>query len=368
MQRNEQMNLNFADLARQAFDPHRLGDTVLWLLAAIHMALLVSFLVLLASVGSASAQEVVCTGKDLLAEMRNAEPDRYAALVAEAKGIPNGKGLLWKIEKARQQPSYLLGTMHVTDPRVLVMPPAARIAFAEASVVVIESDEILDEKKATAALLMRPDLSMFTDGTTIADHLSPEDAAKLETGLKARGLALSAVSRMKPWIISGFVALPACELSRKAKGASFLDKKIAEDAVAAGKTLVGLETLTEQLEAMAALPVEFHLQALIETLALGDRMSDVMETMTSLYLAGDTGMTMPMLKAVTENLDAEEEDGYAAFEKRIVTDRNRIMAERSADVLAKGNAFIAVGALHLPGEFGLIQLLRAQGFTVTAVD
>ncbi|MFX5918460.1 TraB/GumN family protein, partial [Acinetobacter baumannii] len=91
------------------------------------------------------------------------------------------------------------------------------------------------------------------------------------------------------------VALPACEFARKATGLSFLDKKLAEDAVANGKRLVGLETMVEQLTAMSELPMEFHLQALIETLELGDRMDDVMTTMTDLYVAGDIGMTMPML-------------------------------------------------------------------------
>ena len=64
---------------------------------------------------------------------------------------------------------------------------------------------------------------------------------------------------MKPWMIASFVALPACEMSRKAAGASFLDKKLAEDAKQ-GKSLKGLETLVEQLNAMDALPIEFHLR------------------------------------------------------------------------------------------------------------
>ena len=358
----------FAPMARLFRQPTRLADGTLWLLAATHLVVAVSFLLVLLSVMPASAQGSSCGGRDLLTELRQDKSERYKELVAEAAAVPNGKGLLWKIEKDGIGPSYLLGTMHVTDPRVVVMPPAARKAAAAASTVVIESDEILDEKKATSALLMRPELSMFTDGSTISDHLTPEDAEKLKTGLKARGLSLAAVSRMKPWIIASFVALPACEISRKAAGASFLDKKIAEDAVAAGKSLVGLETLAEQLEAMASLPVDFHMQALIETLALGDRMSDVMETLTLLYLAGDTGMAMPMLKAVTEDLSVAPDAGYVEFEKRIITDRNKTMAERSAAILSKGNAFVAVGALHLPGQEGLVELLRTQGFTLTAID
>lgn len=345
------------------------SDAVLWLIAAAHLALLVVTALVLMSVSAAMAAEPPsCDGQNLLPALQKDDPAAYAGIMAEAATVPNGKGIFWKIEKPGVEPSYLLGTMHVTDPRVTAMPKGAAEAAADSSTIVIESDEILDEKKAAAAMLLHPELTMFTDGSTIRDHLSADDAEKLEAGLKARGLSLAAVARMKPWILSSFVALPACEIARKTSGASFLDKQIAEDAVKAGHKVVGLETLAEQLQAMADLPVEFHLQALIDTLELGDKMDDVIETMTTLYLAGDIGMTMPMLEAVTPTQPGKDESAYAAFEKRIVSDRNKIMAERAAPLLAKGKVFIAVGALHLPGEQGLIELLRMQGFKVSAIS
>jgi uncharacterized protein YbaP (TraB family) len=66
--------------------------------------------------------------------------------------VPNGKGIFWKIEKPGVKPSWLLGSMHVTDPRVLTCRRAPRPAHDAADTIVIESDEILDEKKASAAL------------------------------------------------------------------------------------------------------------------------------------------------------------------------------------------------------------------------
>lgn len=347
----------------------RLGDIALALLAAVPLGFVVLLLVAFAwLVPADAAEDASCGGKNLLTEMQTSNPSLYADVVREGTAMPNGKGILWKLEKPGIDPSYLLGTMHVTDPRVVGMPPKAGDLAARASVIIIESDEILDETKAAAALLVKPELSMFTDGTTIADYLSDEDEKKLDAGLRARGIPLAAVARMRPWILSSFVALSPCELTRKAEGKSFLDKKIAEDAVAAGKPVKGLETLAEQLEAMAQLPVEFHLQALIETLALGDRMNDIMETMTELYLSGDIGMTMPMLRAVSPEDKGSDESGYAAFEQRIVIDRNKIMATRAAPLLDKGNAFMAVGALHLSGADGLVELLRRQGFTASLVN
>ena len=354
-------------IGHRTFHIAQSGNILLWLIAAFHMLLAAALLAVIFSVTPADAAEDNCNGKDLLSELRQNEPARYAEAVKEADATPNGKGIFWKIEKPGLKPSWLLGTMHVTDPRVLNLPPRAQEAHDGADTIVIESDEILDEKKATASLLMRPDLMMFTDGTTIEKLLSPEDYTRLEDGLKQRGIPLSAVSRMRPWMIASAVALPACEMARKAKGVQFLDQKIAADAAAEGKQVKGLETLAEQLQAMAELPTEFHLKSLIETLELGAKMNDVVETMTDIYLSGDIGMTMPMLKTVTPE-GSEEDSDYAAFEQRIILDRNKVMAERAVPILANGNVFMAVGALHLPGKEGVIELLRQQGFTVTAVN
>ena len=343
----------------------RLSRWLLRLAAGFPLALLLALLLTLALLTPAHAQaEIACGGNNILDELKAADPAAYQRVRDEGAAIPNGKGIFWKVEKDGISPSWLMGTMHVTDPRVLAMPEPARRVWPQAQTVIVESDEILDEKKAMASLFAKPELTMLTDGSTITGMLSTADAKRLEDGLKSRGLALPLVARMQPWMISSFVSLPACEMARKAQGASFLDKRIAEDATAEGKTLVGLETMEEQLSAMASLPLKFHIDALIETLALGTRMNDAVETMVQLYLSGDIGLTMPMLKTLTP-AGTDPDRGYAAFEQRIIIDRNHVMAERAVPHFARGHVFMAVGALHLPGEEGVIALLRKAGYTVT---
>jgi uncharacterized protein YbaP (TraB family) len=348
----------------------KLGTLLLWAAASLPLILAATLIMTLASLTPARADDnAACRGRNLLAELQKSDPAKYAAVMAEGDKIANGRSIFWKIEKPGIKPSWLLGTMHVTDPRVLTMPNGAAEADKAADTIIVESDEILDEKKAAMAILARPELTMIANGATITSFLSADDNAKLEAGLAKRNIPLAAVSHMAPWMISSVVALPACEISRKAKGAQFLDQKIAMEAAAAGKQVKGLESLVDQLQAMADLPVKFHLKSLIETLQLGDKMNDVVETMTDLYLSGDAGATMPMMKAITpDGDDADGDSDYATFEQRIILDRNKVMAERAAPILANGNVFMAVGALHLSGDQGLVELFRKQGFTVTAVD
>lgn len=359
----------------------RLSALGLGAMALLHMLAAVSFLVVLALASSrAHAGEITppapaaadggasCGGHDLLTEMAKKDPAKLASIRREAAATPNGTSRFWKVEKDGAEPSWLYGTMHVTDPRVLDLPAKAADALRQAGTVVIETADILDPAKAQAEILSKPELTMFTDGRTLADFLSPADLALLKAGLQKRGLSFQLVAHMKPWMLASLVAVPTCEASRKEAGDDILDKKIAEDAKAAGKTVEGLETLDEQLQAMADLPMAFHVRGLIETLELGQLMDDVTATMTDLYLKGKIGTIIPMMQAVSPKEDKADAAGYAAFQARIITDRNAVMAKRAAPIIDRGNAFIAVGALHLPGTQGVVARLRKAGYTVTAVD
>ena len=77
---------------------------------------------------------------------------------------------------------------------------------------------------------------------------------------------------------------------------------------------------------MASLPMDFHMKGLVETLKLGDRMDDVIETMIVLYEREDTGMFWPLFRAVLPSSE-DDEAGYAAFEETMITSRNRTMAD-----------------------------------------
>ena len=310
-----------------------------------------------------------CRGENVLDTMRRDDPARYEELMRTAAATVNGDTLLFRIDRDGVDPSWLFGTMHLTDERVADLPANAEAAFAEAGTVALESTEILDPAKAQLALFSKPDLTMFTGEKDLTDYLTDEQRAVLKEGLAARGLQLALVQRMKPWLISGMVALPPCEFDRKKAGEPFLDLKLAQMAENDGKQLVGLETIVEQFDAMASLPIEFHVQGLVETIELGDRIDDIMETMIQLYVDGETGAVWPMLRAASPEMKDDETlaAGYAEFEKTMVHVRNATMLERALPLLQEGGAFIAVGALHLPGEKGLAHLIDEAGYTVTPV-
>ncbi|MDX8527366.1 TraB/GumN family protein [Mesorhizobium sp. MSK_1335] len=334
------------------------------LLAALNLLFFLSFIVVLLLAGRVHAEAPNCAGTDLLTALEKNDPAAFKKVETEAAAVPNGKGLLWKLEKSGEKPSYLFGTMHMTDTRVTTLPPAAQKVYDSADTIIIETTEVLDKRKMMAALAAEPDLMMFTDNTTLSSLLSPEDAAMLNKGLDARGIPPSTVAKMKPWILSTMLALPACEVARQGAGAPVLDVKLAENAKANGKTIEGLETIADQLRAMASLPLAFHMKGLVETLKLGDKVNDVNETMIALYQRGDIGMIVPLFKVAMP----EQTEEYAEFDQTMIVSRNKVMADHARPILAKGNVFMAVGALHLPGPDGLVEDFRKAGYIVTAVN
>lgn len=338
----------------------------------IQLFLILSFIIAFALAASqVEAQTATptnaCEGRNFIDQL---SAEKLNEALAEAALIPNGTGLFWKVEKAGTKPSYLYGTMHVTDPRVLNLSEPVTAAIDQADTVVIETLDLLDPKKAQAAVLKNPGLTMFTDGSTLTSSMSTEDAAYLEAELKSRGIAISLVAQFKPWMIMSLVAVSDCETARKSDGAQILDFQIIEQAKAAGKDIKGLESITEQLSAMASLPIEFQVRGLLESLRLGDLNKDVMETMISLYVDQEIGLITPAIKTIAAELGQEDidDESFGDFEAKIITERNHLMATRSEPILQKGNAFIAVGALHLPGEEGVIELLRERGYTVTRAN
>lgn len=345
-------------LAKSAQAP----EALLKLIAFVNTLFFASFLsVLLISSPAAKAADIVCTGRNLLETM---EPAIRATIDNEAAKTINGTARLWKIEKSGTKPSYLFGTMHISDPRVVNLTPEAQMAFDASDTIVIETTEVLDQTKAATALLARPDLMMFTDTTTLTSLVDPKDLPALEKGLAARGMPLAAMNKMKPWMISGVLAVPACETARIKAGAQILDIKLGKDAEMSAKKIAGLETIIEQFEAMASLPMKSHIEGLVEAASMGDMTTNVMETMIVLYTKGQIGSIMPFVKHVAPS-GAESLESSGEFEEIMINARNTTMATRAEALLAKGNAFIAVGAMHLPGEKGLVEKFRNVGYTVT---
>jgi uncharacterized protein len=316
---------------------------------------------------TAHAEAPACTGTDLLAKMQTEHPEAYAEVMQEAARIPNGDTLFWKIEREGIAPSFLLGTAHVTDSRVTTLPAGARERLDHAATVALELAELRDAQAMMAETLKNAALLVLPPGQSLWDLVPDADEPAIRDNPNLPAGGASAVYGYQPWMVAAMLSIPLCESLRKSTGIETLDGLIAAEAGTLNIPLVGLETVKEQLSTFAAMPQDQQVKYLVAVAKLGAATADYFETLISLYQQRRITAYMPFARRA-QVMSADDEKLMAFVEEDLVRKRNHRMAERAAALLAKGNAFIAVGALHLPGQEGLVELLRQAGYKVSPAN
>ncbi len=340
----------------------------LYIFGAIKIMLIAAFFMgasLSAPQQAVAQSDVSCKGANLLEKLQVENKAAYDRILAEASKIENAESIFWKVEKEGQELSWLFGTMHMADPEIATLSPQVKEAILTSDALVVESVDALDPVAAQKAMGALAHLTLLSE-RTLSDLVEDDLEDELAAAVTARGIPMQIADRMQPWLVATTISLPICELQRKQTGEKVLDAKLAEFAKTSGKDLKGLETIGEQLTALASLPQDYHVSALEETLESGDLAIDMIETLKQSYLSGKMGVVFPLMKEVMPKSGKGE--GALKLQEILIDKRNVTMAERAEPILKAGSTFMAVGALHLPGKTGLVKLLRDNGYTVSAVQ
>lgn len=315
---------------------------------------------------AATADSGRCSGTDMMGEVTAGRPDLARAIAAGAEATANTEALLWRIERAGRAPSYLFGTIHLTDARVSTLSPKVGAALERAKAVALEIAD-LSPAAMQGAMLKAPKLLTFNDGRRLDGMLTPEEFERVKAVLGSNGMPGEVAPLFRPWIVYMMLSVSSCERQKVATGASVLDQRIAETARARGTPVIGLETVEGQLSAMASVPDEPQIQMLKAALKFASRTDDLMETVLQLYLKRNMGAAWPFQMALAR-LAGVDPGSLSVFQDKLVNERNLHMRDGALPLIEKGGAFIAVGALHLPGEVGLVKLFRDAGYSVIAVE
>jgi uncharacterized protein YbaP (TraB family) len=261
-------------------------------------------------------------------------------------------GLLWKVERAGVKSSYLFGTMHSDHPRVVQLPKPVRRAFDQAQSVTLEV--VLDPQSLsamTSALLM-------TDGNTLESLIGRRLYERSLEVMRSRGIPEILLANMKPWAVAVTLMTPAGNTG------VVLDHVLYQDAVAAGKKVHGLETVAEQMGLFDDLPLKDQITLLKDTLDNLHTIAHLLDDIQAAYLDRDLKRLLELNEASMRDSDPQL---AATFKRKIIVERNHRMAERMLSGLGEGQQFIAVGALHLAGEEGLLKLLSERGYRLSRV-
>lgn len=316
------------------------------------------------------AASQVCPQRNLLEEFRKTQPAVVESVLKELAATPNADSLFWKIEApGGGQPSWLMGTVHVTDPRVTEIKTEIKDKLVKADVVVFELKEIDNRQGMGRAALRHPTLIAMPEGKSLWDLIPDEKETAIREHPSLLPGQADTLFAYQPWVVATMISVPPCERDRQTAGLATLDEKLAMQAQLANIPIAGLETLEEQLGAFAGMPMPDQADFLMATANMGKEGEAYFLTVVDLYLARQAAAYIPLAKATQpQMMSSESLKALAYFESELIDKRNRLMAGRAKAHLDKGNAFIAVGALHLPGKTGLVELLRQAGYKVTNAE
>jgi uncharacterized protein YbaP (TraB family) len=269
-----------------------------------------------------------------------------------AETLPHGYGLLFRVSAAEVADSYVFATMHSDDERALALPDPVRQSLDRSSTFVME---VLPDANAMLTSMVT---MLLTDGRGLDDLLMPELYARTVAAGKKRGLPESAMREFKPWAVVTLLSLPP-KASKK-----ILDLSLYQRAKAQGKVLQGLETIQEQLAIFDTLSERDQIRLLEDTLGVQQQLPQIFADLLDIYLSRDLAGLVEMSERYLSSGDPVLAQ---RFRQRAVDERNQIMVRRMRPFLQQGGAFIAIGALHLPGRQGVLSLLEDNDFSVQRV-
>jgi len=274
------------------------------------------------------------------------------------------KACLFKVEgNELEKPSYLFGTIHLSDPRVLKLHPNAEAAFKASDTFYAEIDLDPGAQLQIAPLLMRQDAKKLTEA------IGPELTNKLNRVLKDINPVLSAApfDALKTWAVAA--SLPLIESQLMGKGA--LDAALYQRAMKENKKTGALESGDSQAAVFDKFTEQEQQTMLSETLDMMIAEQDAeiksLDRMLNVYLTGTTDEIAAMMAAEIAKMKSDPELTKRLM-KALLDDRNIDMANKADEFMQadpKKSHFFAVGAAHYTGKTAVQDLLREKGYTIT---
>lgn len=276
--------------------------------------------------------------------------------------------LLWKVTGNEvKDATYLFGTHHLAPISMLDSVTGFSDALASVSGVIGEIDMSTATDPANMQTIMS--MSMAPADSLLTMVLTTERIDSVNAVLaKYTGgqLTVTQLTQLKPATVATQLAMfehmADPEIAAAASSGEQLDTKVQQLAREAGKSVEGFETLEQQLQILMGNPIAEQAEAL-------------MEAVRSCMDGSANENTRKLNKAyLTQDIDAiariffDPEQMTADELKRMVTDRNVAWVETLTGLMAERPVLVAVGCGHLPGECGLIELLRQKGYTVEPVN
>ncbi|WP_120501152.1 TraB/GumN family protein [Roseovarius sp. EL26] len=301
-----------------------------------------------------------CTGMDLIAALPAKELQALEGLAATA---PYPEGILWKAKKGVQEIT-IFGTYHFPHEQTQAHLEALKPMIAEAEAVYLEISNA-DQAQMGQEMASDPSMMFITEGPTLADLLSEEEWANYSAQMSDRAIPSFMAAKFKPLWASMMLGVGPCEARNGAMEGGGIDTLIGDYAAELANPSRSLEDFRTLMTMLDDLPQEDQLDMIRLSLDLPFSADDLSYTLKAQYLAQNIALLWEYSRktSVEQGGEGAEED-FALLEEKMLTKRNHDWIEVLTDPGFPDQVFVAVGAGHLPGENGVLNLLQEQGYKI----
>ena len=263
------------------------------------------------------------------------------------------KNFLWKV-RSEQNSIYILGSIHFLKKENYPLAKSILEALDGSKKLVLEID--LNSASPEAAERVTLEKAVYRDGTSLRQNIGPETYGLTEQRAKDLGVDIELMRPLKPWFVA--LTLMSIKLQKIGLDSTYgVDRYLAARAKVSEKPTRGLETLEFQvglLDQLSRRDQEMMLRETVEELDLLDKNVD---QIVRAWAAGDSQSMEKLLLAGMKE--------YPDLYQRIIAERNRRWLPEIEKMIAQGDgSMVVVGAAHLVGKDGVIELLKARGYTV----
>ncbi|HSU54342.1 MAG TPA: TraB/GumN family protein [Candidatus Dormibacteraeota bacterium] len=261
---------------------------------------------------------------------------------------------LWKVQ-GKSKVMYLLGSIHVLKDSDYPLPPVIETAFSNSQVVAFEAD--IEQLSDPAQALKMMSKGTLPDGETLETQLTPETYKLLTNHLNDSGMSAAMVQKFTPGMAA--MMLEVFELMKLGLNPEQgLDKHFYGLAKEQNKEILPLETVEFQMGLLTGFSKEEGEALMKTTLKQMDSIKKDLDEMLKAWRTGDSaGLAKLLNEAMADS---------PAIYKRLLTDRNKNWIPKLEELLnGQKNAIVIVGAGHLVGKEGVVELLKSKGWKIT---
>ena len=264
------------------------------------------------------------------------------------------KNFLWRIQ-SKTNTVYVLGSLHLSKKEIYPLNQKIENAFDQSDILAVEAN-VNDIKKVDIQKLAES--AFYPANDTLEKHLSAETYEWVKKETSGLGIPIELMNKQKPWFLS--MTLVALESLKLGFDPNFGIDKYFLSKAEGKKRILELESLDYQLNLLSSFSDKDQELLLLYTLRDLRILEQELEQLTKAWTSGDT-------KSMESNLtrSVSEDKRLASIFEKVVYERNGKMALKIEDFLrTRGTYFVIVGAGHLVGDRGIIEILKGKGYLV----